>query len=299
MRGMKRHLVIALLSLVVLCAGCSSSAASMPSAPSAPSSSEAATTEFPAATPALPTTLTPPPSASPRPSQTASTVTRDAVAVTVVDGLRVRSKPRISDDSHKYEPILPLGTPLYVLDGPVSASGYPWYEVAMLGSGSTPQGWVAAASRSGEPWLARGDFSCPPVPTDFRSLAALAPAVGLACFPRIPITVMARLISCNCDVDGAWLTPGWFSLGTGGPEMLVEPRMTRPPGNVDEWFWLSLDPAGQHAKVLPFGEVVAVTGIFDHPAAASCTYTEMDVEPVPSQRCRLAFAVTRLVSAGP
>ena len=266
MRGMKRHLVIALLSLVVLCAGCSSSAASMPPAPSAPSSPGAATTEIPTATPALPTTMTPPPSASPRPSQTASTVTRDAVAVTVVDGLRVRSKPRISDDSQMYEPLLPVGTPLYILDGPVSASGYTWYEVALLRSGSTPQGWVAAASRSGEPWLAAGDFSCPAIPTDFRSLAALPPPVGLACFPRIPITVMARLISCNCDVDGASLTPGWFSLGTGGPEMLVEPRMTRPPANVGDWFWLSLDPAGQHANALPMGEVVEVTGIFDHPA---------------------------------
>jgi len=109
---------------------------------------------------------------------------------------------------------------------------------------------------------------------------------------------MARLISCNCDVDGAWLTPAWFSLGTGGPELLVEPRMNRPPDNVGEWFWLSLDPAGQHAKVLPIGEVVEVTGIFDHPAAASCTLTEMDSEAVASPRCRLAFAVTRLVTVG-
>ena len=216
MRGMKRHIVIALLSLVVLCAGCISSAASMPRAPSASSSSEAATTEIPTATPVLPTTMTPPPSASPRPSQTARTVTRDEVALTVVDGLRVRSKPRISDDSQMYEPLLSVGTPLYILDGPVSASGYTWYEVALLRSGSTPQGWVAAASRSGEPWLAAGDFSCPAIPTDFRSLAALPPPVGLACFPRIPITVMARLISCNCDVDGASLTPGVVFPGNRG-----------------------------------------------------------------------------------
>jgi hypothetical protein len=299
MRGMNRHPIIALLSLIVLCAGCSSSVALMPPSPSAPPSAEAASTEIPAATQALPTTPTPLPSASPRPSRPASTVRRNAAAVSVVDGLRVRSKPRISDDSQMYEPLLPVGTQLYVLDGPVTASGYTWYEVVLLGSGRTPQGWVAAASRSGERWLAGGDFSCPPIPTDFRSLSALPPAVGLACFPRIPITVMARLISCNCDVDGAWLTPAWFSQGTGGPEMLVEPRMNRPPDKVDEWFWLHLDPAGQHAKVLPLGEVAKVTGIFDHPAAARCTFTEIDSEPVPSQRCRLAFAVTRLVTVGP
>jgi hypothetical protein len=218
----------------------------------------------------------------------ARTVMTDTVAVTVVDGLRVRSRPRVSDDSFKYEPLLPIGTPLYVLDGPISVSGYSWYEVVPLASRSLHRGWVATASRDGERWLAAGDFVCPPVPTDFRSLAALPAAVGLACFSRIPITVVARLISCNCDVDGGWFTPSWFSLGTGGPGMLVEPGMTRPPADVGDWFWLSLDPAGQHPEVLPLGDVVDVTGIFDHPDAASCTFTEMDGEPAPTQGCRLS-----------
>ena len=40
--------------------------------------------------------------------------------------------------------------------------------------------------------------------------------------------------------------------------------------------------------------VVDVSGVFDHPAAANCTITEMDGEPVESQRCRLAFAVEKL-----
>lgn len=42
-----------------------------------------------------------------------------------------------------------------------------------------------------------------------------------------------------------------------------------------------------------------MTGIFDHPAAASCTVTEMDGEPVSTQDCRLVFAVTRLITVGP
>jgi len=223
-------------------------------------------------------------------------VTVGTTAATVVDGLRIRSKPRVTDDSFKLEPLLPLGSQVYVLDGPISASGYAWYEVAPLGSRTLPQGWVAASSRTGEPWLAPGNFRCPPVPTDFKSLAALPPAVGLACFPRTPITVVARLIECNCDIDGGWLTPGWFSLGTGGPEMLVEPQMTRPPSDVRDWFWLSLDPAGQRPKALPVDEVVELTGVFDHPGAAGCTFTEMGGEPIPSQRCRLTFAVGRLVA---
>ena len=214
------------------------------------------------------------------------------------DGLRVRSKPRVSEDSFKLEPLLPLGSQLYVLEGPVSASDYDWYEVVPLTSRELPTGWVASADRDGEPWIAAGDFDCPPVPTDFRSLAALPPGVGLLCFPRVPITVETRLISCNCDSDGDWYTPFWFHLND-NPELLVEPGVTSVPPDMADWFGLNLDPAGEHPGVLPIGQVVEVTGIFDHPAASTCTRTEMDGEPVSSQGCRLEFAVTRLLVVGP
>lgn len=311
MRGMNRHPVTALLSLVVLSAGCSSSVASTAPAPSAPSSPEAAATSaIPTATPALPATPTPRPPASPLSTQVASTGMVDTVAVTVVDGLRVRSKPRVGDDSRKYEPLLPLGTPLYALEGPVSASGYAWYEVVPLAQQALPGGWVASAGRDGEPWIEPGAFECPPVPTDFRSLAALPRGVGLACFPRVPITADARIVECNCDMDGAWYSPGWFLGASGSPELLVDPDVTRPPHDTGDWFLLNLDPNGQHPDVLPIGRylggtswskpgLVEVTGMFDHPAAASCTMTEMDGEPAPTHDCRLAFAVTRLLAAGP
>jgi hypothetical protein len=215
------------------------------------------------------------------------------------DGLRVRSAPRVSDDSLKFEPLLPLGSPLYVLEGPVSASGYAWYNVVPLTSGELPSGWVASADRDGQPWIEAGEFDCPPVPTDFRSLASLPPGVGLACFPRLPITVEARVIPCNCDIDGPWYTPSWFFLGSGSPDLLVAPDVTTVPSDPGDWFVLNLDPTGEHPDVLPAGQVVEVTGIFDHPAASSCTRTEMDGQPAPSQRCRLAFAVTRLLLFGP
>jgi hypothetical protein len=194
------------------------------------------------------------------------------------------------------KPLLPLGTKLYVLSGPVAASGCTWYEILPLTSRTLPHGWVASAGRDGEPWLAAGTFDCPPLPTDFQSLAALPKGVGLACFPRVPITVQARLILCNCDIDGAWYTPSWFFRGGGISELLVAPDVTSPPPEMADWFVLNLDPKGQHPDVLPVGKVVDVTGIFDHPVAASCTYTEMDGQPVPSQGCRLEFAVTRLAS---
>jgi hypothetical protein len=115
----------------------------------------------------------------------------------------------------------------------------------------------------------------------------------------VPITVQARLIGCTCDMDGSWYTPSWFFLGSGGPELLVQPEVTRPPADPGEWFILNLDPASQHPAVLPVGEVVEVTGIFDHPAAANCTITEMDGDPVATQECRLSFAVTTFVTVRP
>ena len=305
MRGTNHRRVAALLGVVVLVAGCSSSVASLAPGPSTTSSPGAASASpTPAATPSRR------PSASPVLTPTSGSVTADTLAVTLVDGLRVRSKPRVSEDSFKYEPVLPLGTPLYVLDGPVSVSGYSWYEVVSLASRAHPRGWVASAGRDGEPWLGAGAFVCPSLPSDLRSLAAMPPGVGLVCFPRVPITVEARLVNCNCDMDGPWYTPGWFTGGSGSPELLVEPDVTRPPDDTREWFLLNLDPTGQYPDVLPIGRylegtswskpgLIEVTGIFDHPAAASCTFTDMDGGPVSTQDCRLKFAVTRLVTVGP
>ena len=282
-----------LLTVVVLVAGCTSSGASLAPDPSKPSSPRAAS-----ATPTLAPTPTPVPTASTMPSPSARDLTADTVAVTLVDALRVRSEPNTGDDSLKYEPLLPLGSQLYVLQGPVSASGYAWYEVVPMASPDLPSGWVASADRDGEPWIAADDFDCPPLPTDFRSLAALPPGVGLACFPRVPITVEARLISCNCNIDGPWYTPFWFHLSD-NPDLLVEPGVASVPPDTADWFGLNLDPTSEHPDVLPIGQIVEVTGVFDHPAASTCTRTEMDGEPVPSQGCRLEFAVTRLTRVGP
>jgi hypothetical protein len=218
-----------------------------------------------------------------------------SVVKTVADeGLRVRSEPGTGDDSFKFEPLLPLGTPLLLLDGPVSGSGYEWYEVAPLSSRSLPGGWIASASREGKPWISPSAFDCPSAPTDMRSLRDLPRGVGVHCFSNEPITVKARLISCECDVDGGWYTPHWFA--PGGGSLLVEPDRRTPPSDVSDWMDLSLDPEAEQPDDLPLGEVVEVTGVFDHPAASDCTLTDPDADPVPSNDCRLKFAVTRLAT---
>ena len=304
------RLAVALTSLALL-SGCVAGATSSPSPDptSTPVSPSASPSHDPAAPPSPSLVAVESPSLSPTPTPTPKvaitpkppkSLVGHIVTTLADDGLRVRSRPRISDDSQMREPLLPLGTDLYVLDGPVQASGYAWYDVVPLARGNLPGGWIASAGRDGEPWIHPGTFDCPPLPTDFRSLAAMPSAVGLACFARVPITVKARLISCNCDADGPGYTPGWFFLGSGSPVLLIEPGVTDPPysPDTDEWFVLNLDPKGEHPDELPLGKVVEITGMFDHPAAARCTRTEWDGEPVPSQGCRLEFAVTRLVAKG-
>ena len=280
--------LLALIVASILIAACSSALG--------PGSSDSPAT--PSAVPSPSPSVAPP---SPAPTLTPSDAPEsivDVVTTIADDGLRVRSQPGVGDDSQMLEPLLPIGTALLVLQGPVSASGYEWFEVVPLTSRDLPSGWIASASRDGEPWVEAGAFECPAVPTDMASLAALPRGVGLACFSAEPITVEARLIACNCDVDGSWYMPDWFYLGSGSPDLLVAPDVTTVPSDFDDWFALNLDPAGEHPASLPIGEVVEVTGIFDHPAASTCTRTEMDGDPVPSQGCRLEFAVTRLVASG-
>jgi len=229
----------------------------------------------------------------------------------VTPGVRVRSKPEVSDASEKLEPLLPTGTELFVLSGPVAGSGYDWFEVRPLSTGLPHGGWVAATARDGEPWLVAGRPSCPAAPKDFATLAALTDGQKLACFSGVPITVRARLLPCNCDVDGPGMEPDWFfpssrpmsqedadRLG-GGPLVLAQPGARAPLVNDLADFFLYLDPAGKHPSTLPIGEEVEVTVMFDHPAAAGCTEGENPGTGSPPPRepssvCRFLFAVTDL-----
>lgn len=91
----------------------------------------------------------------------------EAIVVTVSDDLRVRSKPRVSADSVKYQPLLAIGTVLEVLAGPVAASGYWWYRMRLVDAplrGGITTGWVAAADHDGELWIDWYGGDTEPVP---------------------------------------------------------------------------------------------------------------------------------------
>ena len=153
----------ALLLSLVLVGACGTDVAPSPGVTTSgsPGATVAAPSEAPAdttSTPSVPTGA--PPSAPPADG---TGLLPGTLAVTVTTDLRVRSEPRVADDSVRYVPTLPEGTELVVIAGPVNASGYSWLNVAPIGvalrggSGrdtvAVDQGWVAIADHDGTPWV--------------------------------------------------------------------------------------------------------------------------------------------------
>jgi len=278
--------------LLCLVAGCGSpSISSRAITGTTPPASASADTAAPSAVPG---------SAGPDGSPPASAaadgdVLPNSVVVTIVDRVRVRSEPRIADDSILYEPVLPTGTALFVLDGPAVASGYEWYQVVPLSPEvDTRYGWVAAASREGEAWIRPAEASCPPRPASVAELVGLSPGLALACFAGVPISLEVRVVPCNCDYDGPQTEPAWLGVDGAEPVLLVDPALTAAPSNVEEWLILHLHPSVGDAGSIPSGSIANVTGTFDHPAAAGCQETGLDEPLHPEPTCRFAFAVTAL-----
>ena len=94
-------------------------------------------------------------------------LTPDTLAQVVSGRLRIRSEPRVAADSIKYEPLLAVGDHLLILDGPVVANDYEWYQVTAWRPGnlyaSFPVGWVSRGDHDGTPWISARADGCPTV----------------------------------------------------------------------------------------------------------------------------------------
>jgi hypothetical protein len=304
-------------TLAALCfalLGCASTAAtsSGPSPSLEPSSTAVATPE-PLADP----TATPAPSptrveASREPTHVAG-VEPGLYAVTVGDRLRVRSKPGVSDDSEKLEPLLKDNIRLLVIDGPVEASGYDWFHVQPSGNFKPgqpwPSGWVAAG-KDGEHWIEPFEFECPSVPTNVRGMNDLSPwhtrldfYYRISCFSGVEITFKARLEqqATACVGEGPDIVPAWFGDCIGYRHGLVSLKSNRRGvGHV----WapdVDLSIAAEPGAPPEEWPTVEVTGQYDHPDARTCRRVP-NVENTPEYRmpewtildCRNQFVVTSM-----
>ena len=306
---------LALAQVVLVLAACSA----VPGTSSTPSSSPAPTST---SEPSLVADSAPPPSVGPSASGLGDGVGLPAVsfdpdsyARVVSESLRVRSKPEVSDDSKKLEPLLQDGQLLVVLDGPVHASGYDWYQVQPTSDIDKevmyPFGWVAAASRDGERWIEPETVECPERPTEITSISRIN-AKGrmyfeVTCFGGQEFTFLAKLHSpdATCPVEVPWTwDPAW--LGTCEAEQVYLTAVEDDVTGYTLWpAWtpeidLSMAPTSDGPRV--DWPNVDVTGQFDHPAAQDCrNRNNFDApdspEPDPALtilNCRAQFVVTSM-----
>lgn len=230
----------------------------------------------------------------------------DILADVVTTDLVMRSLPGVTDESVILDEILQPGERLFVIAGPQHATFYDWYLVQPFGGnlGPRPAGWVAAADRDGEPWIAPATIACPDAELrDVFELDALHPYELLHCFGDQEISVAVQAMGIcsgyiigepNFTIEPAWLgmgsTCGWGREGEylGAMQPHLEPSIGNqyPPGAERlDWYLL--------------------TGQFDHPAAADCVLHELagghpQMPPMPDLSseqvvlgCRSHFAVLR------
>ena len=251
------------LALAIAAAGCDN--ATVTPTPGSPAASVTASSGPTASTTASGTPETPAPtvaaeqpSAPPAPVVTPAQLAAlapGALAVTVTDGLRVRSQPRVAADSIKHAPTLPAGTQLIVIGGPVQASGYTWIEVSPVGvalDGGVDAGWVAVADHDGTAWVAPATDPTPgyqlasvkatrttPGLKDAKAAAAAQNAFGVALYKQMladpalglagkgvvmsPYSIVTALAMARAgakgrtaaEMDAVLHVPGWDRLGAG------------------------------------------------------------------------------------
>lgn len=295
-----------IVSVVVVVTGCTTDTPGAPPPTNATDSVASASTQ-PAPTLTASRSPSPSPTSTPTPS-VADALGPDDVSVVVTTDLVVRSEPAISDTSMIYPDTLDAPMLLYVVDGPVAASGYDWYLVKPFHADSDylPRGdelvigpligWVAAAGRDGEAWIEPASMDCPTPELD--PVRRLSPIGRLACFGGQELELAGEFSGCFV-ADPATTSPEWLN-HTGC--LLVPPGYRA--GEVVP------DPGGLTMRIdgevgMPYGSLgapIVVTGHFDDRAAATCSHIPgaSVADPRPPElvvlQCRTEFVVTGVSS---
>lgn len=263
---------VAVISLLVL--GCATSG-SQSAGPSLGGASAVATSGLPRSSGiAASGSPSPPITPATAPTPSAAVLSTDSIAAVVTDGLRVRTEPRVADDSRKLEPLLPRRTQVYVVDGPTRASGYDWYLVRPLAD-SFPSGWVAAADHDGTPWLGSAPIDCPKTPS-VNQLGRMDRHVALACYGAREFHLQGMLTSPMASCGVSWSTePSWLDDCYAAHYLAADKGAGNPGLDGTPVVKLRLSPDVERQAAIPdqpYGMFlpVRVVGRFDDPAATSC-----------------------------
>ena len=253
-----------------------------------------------------PSRVTATPTGTPEPthgSPIATTIPHDAIAAVTEagGGLRVRTEPGVGKDSRKLEPLLARDARMLVVDGPVAADGYDWYQVMVDPQGANLFGWVAAG-KDGETWIERVEPQCSETDTP----VVLIPAIEyVACFGDDPVRTTLAFIEGLGPLSEGATAEGYLCSQLAEPDRchatvdwLQVPNYQVYLGG-DESDWITADVAmpweweGTLRDMVP----VPVIGGRDAPEARDCRVvdrkTGLDVIPRAEAitRCRLAFVV--------
>jgi hypothetical protein len=267
-------------------------------------------TAAPSPTPAEPTAAATPEATGATPPSSGQspypTLAVGSLAVVTIEGdnLRVRSAPTTASSSKMLKPLLPAGTRMLIVGGPVPANGMEWYEVQTDGELIDLFGWVSTG-KDGETWVAPKTPRCPEV-ADAATVATLNRIDFLACYGNTQVQVRARSADfwdtrldtsdCgwvrrtgSCDVDRRWL------LFPSASVTLVTDK-----GN-EHRIDLAMPPdLAAGLQGVPRQATLLLTISMDAPEAASCGVRDpvTGSEVIPAHRattaCRLQFVVQQI-----
>ena len=167
----------------------------------------------------------------------------------------------------------------------------------------------ARATLNGRPLLAVVEPVCPSQPVDVERILLLTPAERLACYGSADVILAPAMLATDPPAEPVFCAGPDVAVPTvcpdsvSSPAWLTEPSMRRvfgsrgtssPAGGLGAW----LDPA---LSEIPDGQWVRVTGHFDDPSSATCTWTHPDgfdltgVGLLPDEQvltCRERFVIT-------
>jgi hypothetical protein len=266
-----RH-IGALGMAVLLLGGCTPAGTASPSIPSTAWSPSASV--VPSATPTPVGSASASVAARPSGEPTLS-LGPDVIAEVVTSDLVMRTAPAIVPESIVYPGRLGPGDRLYLVKGPVLADGYDWYLAAPYAARVNEEGdpsstvwvrfgWVAAADKTGEPWIMPIEPACPTEATVDR-LHGLHAVLRLACFSDGTVNLEGIVTCHDLGHPIPLSTPDWLTWDA----CYINPSDAGPydPFKAGSGLGIPIHYPPDAERVTGS---LAITGHFDDPRATQC-----------------------------